>query len=72
MVADAGPSRKVGPRRGADAGCGGPVWPVGYLHVFDVEGRLEAFLGCKVDLITPGGLRPELRQGLLADAVRAK
>jgi predicted nucleotidyltransferase len=46
--------------------------PVGYLHVFDVEERLEAFLGCTVDLVTPGGLRPELRQGNLADAVRAK
>jgi len=33
--------------------------------------QLEAFLGCKVDLVTPGGLRPELRQGILAEAVRA-
>jgi predicted nucleotidyltransferase len=31
----------------------------------------EAFLGCEVDLVTPGGLRPELRQGILAEAVRA-
>jgi len=45
--------------------------PVGYFHLFDVQERLEAFLGCKVDLVTPGGLRPELRQGILAEAVRA-
>jgi len=45
--------------------------PVGYFHLFDVQDRLEGFLGCKVDLVTPGGLRPELRQGILAEAVRA-
>ena len=37
----------------------------------DVQEQLEAFLGCKVDLVTPGGLRPELHQGILAEAVRA-
>jgi len=37
----------------------------------DVQEQLEAFLGCKVDLVTPGGLRPELRQGILAEGVRA-
>jgi len=45
--------------------------PVGFLHLFDVQEQLEAFLGCKVDLVTPGGLRPELRQGIFAEAVRA-
>ena len=45
--------------------------PVGYFHVFDVQDRLEAFLGCKVDLVTRGGLRPEIREGVLAEAVRA-
>jgi len=45
--------------------------PVGYFHLFDVQEQLESFLGCKVDLVTPGGLRPELRQGVLAEAVRA-
>jgi predicted nucleotidyltransferase len=45
--------------------------PVGYFHVFEVQDRLEAFLGCKVDLVTQGGLRPELRQHILAEAVRA-
>jgi predicted nucleotidyltransferase len=45
--------------------------PVGFFHLFDVQERLESFFGCKVDLVTPGGLRPELRQGILAEAVRA-
>ena len=45
--------------------------PVGYFHLFEVQERLETFLGCKVDLVTPGGLRPELRQDILAEAVRA-
>ena len=45
--------------------------PVGYFHLFEVQDRLEAILGCKVDLVTKGGLRPELRQNILAEAVRA-
>jgi predicted nucleotidyltransferase len=45
--------------------------PVGYFHVFDVQDRLEALLGCRVDLVTRGGLRPEIRDGVLAEAVRA-
>ena len=45
--------------------------PVGYFHLFEVQDQLQTFLGCKVDLVTPGGLRPELRQDILAEAVRA-
>ena len=45
--------------------------PVGYFHLLEVQDRLEAFLGCKVDLVTQGGLRPELRQQILSEAVRA-
>lgn len=45
--------------------------PVGFFHLFDVQERLEGFLGCKVDLVTAGGLRPELKQSILAEAVRA-
>jgi uncharacterized protein len=45
--------------------------PVGYFHLFDVQDRLEMFLGCKVDLVTRGGLRSELRDQILAEAVRA-
>jgi uncharacterized protein len=45
--------------------------PVGYFHLFHVRRRLEEILGTRVDLTTPGGLRPELRDGILAEAVRA-
>jgi uncharacterized protein len=45
--------------------------PVGFFHLFDVQERLEGFLGCKVDLVTLGGLRPEIRETVLAEAVRA-
>ncbi len=45
--------------------------PVGYFRLFDVQDRLEALLGCKVDLVTRNGLRPEIRDGILAEAVRA-
>lgn len=45
--------------------------PVGFFHLFDVQERLEEFLGCRVDLVTPGGLRPELKEAILAEAVRA-
>lgn len=45
--------------------------PIGYFHLFHVRRRLEEILGTTVDLTTPGGLRPELRDGILAEAVRA-
>ncbi len=45
--------------------------PVGFFQVFEVQERLESFLGCKVDIVTPGGLRPELKRAILAEAVRA-
>ena len=45
--------------------------PVGYFHLFDVKKRLEAVLGTRVDMVTPGGLRAEIRDEILAEAVRA-
>jgi predicted nucleotidyltransferase len=45
--------------------------PVSFFELFDLQDRLEAILGCKVDLVTRGGLRPELRDGILAESVRA-
>jgi hypothetical protein len=45
--------------------------PVGYFHLFRVRRRLEEILGTRVDLTTLGGLRPELRDGILAEAIRA-
>ncbi|HTP28907.1 MAG TPA: nucleotidyltransferase family protein [Anaeromyxobacteraceae bacterium] len=45
--------------------------PVGFFHLYEVQERLESLLGCKVDIVTPGGLRPELKQAILTEAVRA-
>ena len=45
--------------------------PVGFFHLYEVQERLESFLGCRVDIVTPGGLRPELKQAILTEAVRA-
>jgi len=45
--------------------------PVGYFHLFKVQRRLEELLHRKVDLVTVGGLRREIRDGVLAEAVRA-
>jgi predicted nucleotidyltransferase len=45
--------------------------PIGYFHLFRVQHRLEEILGVRVDLTTPGGLRRELRDIVLAEAVRA-
>lgn len=36
-----------------------------------VKLRLEELLGCRVDLVTRGGIRPELRRRILREAVRA-
>jgi len=45
--------------------------PIGYFHLFRVQHRLEEILGVRVDLTTLGGLRRELRDAVLAEAVRA-
>ena len=45
--------------------------PVGFFHIFDLQEKLEELLGCKVDIVTPGGLRSELKDAILAEAVRA-
>ncbi|HZZ86312.1 MAG TPA: nucleotidyltransferase family protein [Anaeromyxobacteraceae bacterium] len=45
--------------------------PAGFFRLFDLQDRLKDLFGCKVDLVTRGGLRPELREGILAEAVRA-
>lgn len=36
-----------------------------------VKLRLEELLGCRVDLVTRGGIRPELRRRILKEAIRA-
>jgi predicted nucleotidyltransferase len=48
-----------------------PGTRLSYFRVFELQERLEGLLGAKVDLVTMGGLRSELREGILAEAVRA-
>lgn len=36
-----------------------------------VKLRLEELLGCRVDLVTRGGIRPEHRRRILKEAIRA-
>ena len=48
-----------------------PGTRLSYFRVFELQERLEGLLNAKVDLVTMGGLRSELRKGILAEAVRA-
>jgi hypothetical protein len=41
------------------------------MRVFELRERLEELLGAKADLVTMGGLRRELREDVLAEAIRA-
>ncbi len=41
---------------------------VGFFHLYDVEQFLGGLLGHKVDLTTPGGLHPRLKDSILKDA----
>lgn len=41
---------------------------VGFVHFFKVEKRLERLLGRKIDMTTPGGLHPRLKDAILKDA----
>ncbi len=43
----------------------------GYFSLFTLRERLEQLLGVEVDLVTVGGLRSELRDSVLAEAIRA-
>lgn len=45
--------------------------PVGYFHLFRVQRRLAELVGRKVDLGTVASLRRELRDEVMAEAVRA-
>ena len=45
--------------------------PVGYLGLARVQHELERLLDCRVDLATPGMIRPEFRFRVFAEAVRA-
>jgi predicted nucleotidyltransferase len=48
-----------------------PEAPRGYFRLFALRERLEDLLGVEVDLVTTGGLRRELRDQVLSEAIRA-
>jgi len=48
-----------------------PGTALSYFRLFELQERLEAILGARVDLVTKGGLRRELREEILAEAIRA-
>ena len=45
--------------------------PVGLFEYFAVRERLEEILGTRVDMVTPGGLKPRVRERVLREAISA-
>ena len=45
--------------------------PVGLFEFVRLRRFLEQILGARVDLVTPGALKPQLKQAVLREAVRA-
>ena len=45
--------------------------PIGLFHFFRVQRRLEQILGCPVDLVMRAAVKPQLRDRIFRDAVRA-
>jgi uncharacterized protein len=45
--------------------------PIGLFHFFRVQRRLEQILGCRVDLVMRGAVKPQLRDRIFREAVRA-
>jgi uncharacterized protein len=43
--------------------------PVGYFGLAALQERLERLFGCKVDLGTPGSLKPRLRARILEECI---
>jgi uncharacterized protein len=48
-----------------------PGRPGGYFRFFLLQEELEACLGSRVDLVTPDGLKKQLREKILAEAIHA-
>jgi len=48
-----------------------PGTKLSFFRVCDLRYRLEDLLGAPVDLVTTGGLRPEIRDEVLSEAIRA-
>ncbi len=44
--------------------------PVGLFEFIELQQRLEAILGCRVDLGTPRSLKPRLKEHVLREAIR--
>lgn len=44
--------------------------PTGYFGLVKLQLHLEGLLGCHVDLVTPGGLKPRMREHVLKEAIR--
>lgn len=44
--------------------------PTGLLEFLDLKKRIEALLGCKVEMGKPRSLKPEIRTRILQEAVR--
>lgn len=44
--------------------------PVGYFGLFALQDHLESLLGCRVDLGTPGSLKPRIRERVLEECIR--
>ncbi len=48
-----------------------PQLTVGFFRICRLRYRLEDLLGQRVDVVTTGGLRPEIRDEVLSEAIRA-
>ena len=44
--------------------------PVGYFGLFALQDYLEKLLGCPVDLGTPDGLKPRIRDHVMGELIR--
>jgi len=45
--------------------------PVGLFHFVRLKRYLEELLGARVDLVTPGALKAQMRERILSEAIRA-
>jgi uncharacterized protein len=45
--------------------------PIGLFHFFRTLGTLEQLLGCRVDLVMRDAVKPQLRDRIFSEAVRA-
>lgn len=44
---------------------------IGLFHFFRVQRRLEQILGCRVDLVMRDAVKPQLRDRIFREAIRA-